>query len=480
MHDQIKVLVVDDDRDAVETLVDILSEKGYQVSSAYSFEEALSQAQRDRFDVVLVDVRLNDVVGTDLLAHFNRLNPDAAGIVMTAFGSVYTSMKAIEYGATAYMLKPLDIHKLVATIDKAVETKRLAADNRRMLHQLAAINSVAVAVNQSLDLKSIVEHTVKHVHAALEPDDAWIFLVDSARHALVLKSHIGLDDVAQDLIHAPIRVGEDLIGRVAEAGHPIIISERAHQDPRATRPHWRRIHCNAFAAVPILAKEHVLGVLGAATRGDNKRTFSIHDTQLLEGIAGQVGLAIENARIYDEMQRLAMIDELTGLSNRRHFFNSLEREIARAKRKGDAFGLIMFDLDNFKSFNDRFGHLAGDEALQHIARAARRAVRRMDLIGRYGGEEFVILLPESNREGTVEVAERLRAEAAAVDGLPQGERLTVSAGVAVFPIHGREVDQLVRAADEALYQAKRAGKNRVVLAGETHLPHPALHLQTHR
>jgi diguanylate cyclase (GGDEF)-like protein len=174
----------------------------------------------------------------------------------------------------------------------------------------------------------------------------------------------------------------------------------------------------------------------------------------------------ELQRAFDHIEELAIRDELTGAYNRRYLMETLARERARAERAAEPFALCLLDLDHFKSINDTFGHPAGDAVLKHFATLAPRGLRGIDTFGRYGGEEFLLVLPGTGREGALAVAERVRAavEATAFPGVPPERRVTITAGVAVHA-KGEEVSALLARADEALYQGKRGGRNRVIALG---------------
>jgi two-component system chemotaxis family response regulator WspR len=172
-------------------------------------------------------------------------------------------------------------------------------------------------------------------------------------------------------------------------------------------------------------------------------------------------LALRNARLTAERERLAAIDGLTGLANRREFDQVLSREVSRSGRSHDPLSLIILDVDHFKQINDTRGHLAGDEVLRSIAAAVREAVREMDLAARYGGEEFALVLPRCEQHDAVRVVERV---VAAIRRRPELEGVTVSAGVASMPTNAFDGHSLVAAADEALYRSKRNGRNRYTVS----------------
>jgi diguanylate cyclase (GGDEF)-like protein len=189
-------------------------------------------------------------------------------------------------------------------------------------------------------------------------------------------------------------------------------------------------------------------------------------------VASELVVAVENSRLYELTSRLAITDELTGLANYRHLQLRLDEELARAKRYGKHLSLLMLDADHFKEFNDAQGHVAGDVALAELGSIMGGLVREVDVAARYGGEEFSVVLPETDVAGAYVTAEKIR-EAIEVHEFADAEgqrtcRLTVSIGLASYPAHGQDKDSVLREADDALYHAKRGGKNRVRAPRQRH------------
>lgn len=222
--------------------------------------------------------------------------------------------------------------------------------------------------------------------------------------------------------------------------------------------------------VPMMAQGEALGVLHVAVP-ENGRPFSKAQQRLATTFAERVGLALANLKLREQLRSQSVRDALTGLYNRRYMEESLEREIRRAARNEKPVAAIMVDLDHFKRFNDTFGHEAGDMLLREFGNIARSYVRKEDIACRYGGEEFLIILPDAPMDIATMRAEEIREAVKRLElkssGRPIG-MVTASIGVAMFPEHAQAVDTLVKAADTALYEAKHGGRDRVVIAVETY------------
>lgn len=213
--------------------------------------------------------------------------------------------------------------------------------------------------------------------------------------------------------------------------------------------------------LPLTFEGNLLGVLWIWGRGLTKA-----DLPIMSIFAKQIGVSLERARLFHEVQSLALTDPLTDLQNRRSLFELGRVEFARAKRMNRPFCCMMLDLDYFKQINDNYGHLIGDQVLQEFAKRCKHSVRELDLVGRYGGEELIILLPETDRETSLEVAERLRNSIAAKPVRVSGKEITVtvSIGVATEDENTTELETLIARADQAMYIAKHKGRNRVAIS----------------
>jgi diguanylate cyclase (GGDEF)-like protein len=220
------------------------------------------------------------------------------------------------------------------------------------------------------------------------------------------------------------------------------------------------------AAVPLRAGDNVFGVMVMAS--STLRDLSAVEMERLEVLGSQASLSLQNALLHQELERLSVTDRLTELYNHGYFKQRLDEEFQRSVRFGHPLSLIMLDIDDFKEFNDSFGHPCGDRVLKSVSEVIRKNLRDMDIAARYGGEEFVVVLPETTCDGATMVAERIRVEVERVSheiaDMVHVNR-TVSIGVATYPGSASTAQALLEAADSAMYRGKRAGKNTVVAAG---------------
>jgi len=218
----------------------------------------------------------------------------------------------------------------------------------------------------------------------------------------------------------------------------------------------------SYCKVIILkSKNKKLGLLGIA-RADGLEDFNEADLKLFSLIGNQSAVGLGNALSHERAQELAITDELTKFYTRRHFKECLEEEIRRSKRYNKMFSLVMFDIDDFKMINDRYGHLQGDKVLIEMSKLVRNTLREVDLICRYGGEEFIIVMPETGRDGAINASERIRKivknKRFSISG--KVAQVTLSFGVAAYPFDGVGSEDLIRKADQSLYKAKAGGKDR--------------------
>ncbi len=340
----------------------------------------------------------------------------------------------------------------------------LEAENRNLRERVAELHTflnLSKTLSATLNMEELFRLALHLIGRSLYVDAYSLMLLDDSGERLVVKAAFGLPEDGG--LGLSLRLGEGISGLVAQTGQAMLVPD-VSAEPRFLEQESLRLPRGAFICVPLRIKDHeLIGVLNA--QKPEPHSFRLSDLDLFQAVANQVATALENAQLYQRTKELSTRDDLTGLFNRRHFFENLEKEVQRARRYQRVFSLLMLDLDDFKGYNDTYGHLKGDEVLKDVARLLLANTRRADVVARFGGEEFVVLLPEINAQGAAVVAEKIRM---AVEGHPfpgrhtqPGGALTVTLGLAGYPADSEDALELVDLADRALYAGKQQGGNRV-------------------
>lgn len=264
-------------------------------------------------------------------------------------------------------------------------------------------------------------------------------------------------------IRLPIEKNFGILAKTVINGSPYLVSQEEASHELGDMK-LRNLNFSQFAVVPLRGKDHVIGVL-VIDNITTKKEIKDADVRRVMMLADHAGLALENAKTFSEVVTSSQQDSLTRLWNHGHFQKLLQESLREAKVNKNNLSLMIFDVDDFKAFNDNLGHPSGDRALQEIARIAKSVMRRNDYVSRYGGEEFAAVLPQTSKEEAMKLAERLRKtlekETSDPDNPALSKKVTISVGVATFPQDADEKEKLIYCADGALYAAKQAGKNRV-------------------
>ena len=356
---------------------------------------------------------------------------------------------------------------LSSHIGVAIDNARLYEEEQRLSTQRKTMAEVGRTTAAILEMDALLTQVVDLIAQNFGYYRVHIFQVDQDSGYAVHKAATGVAAAAIAEEGLRLKIGEKgLVGWVAQHGEPVLVND-VSQDPRYYA-HPDLPDTRSELDVPIRAGERVIGVLDVQSTELN--AFDESDLATLETLAHQLAVAMENARLYQETQRLAITDGLTGLHNLRYFYEALEKEIQRSERYHRSVSLIILDIDDFKAYNDLYGHLAGDDLLIELAQLMSKVTRRTDTLARYGGEEFAIILPETETEGARFLAERLQEEVREYRFQVQDDQtigqITISLGVATYPHHADSAKALVNAADKALLRAKQAGKNRLSVCGE--------------
>jgi diguanylate cyclase (GGDEF)-like protein len=317
-----------------------------------------------------------------------------------------------------------------------------------------AVNRIATAIRESLELGVILQKTVHEVGSALNVSSCALRVEGSTTEQPLTYFYFP-DDQRSALESPALREGLDRQCSFLSRHQSVIVHDSDNEIEQQSE-------ALPFAVAPLVFDERLMGAL-QVNSDDPSRVWQENEVLLLRTVADQVAVAVNHAGLFAQIQQQALTDALTGCYNRRSFEMQLEKEIMMAKRTHQPLSLLMLDLDRFKHLNDTAGHDAGDDALRQLSGCFREELRGIDSAARFGGDEFALILPQALAEGALVVAERVRAR---IEGIyiPEFGNLTASIGIASFPAHAASRAELFRAADDALYAAKRAGRNRVCVA----------------
>ena len=459
------ILVVDDESTFRSAVVDLLEDVGYACIGADSGEAALALLETQRYDIVFTDLRMPGIDGLTLLREIKKKDASITVVLITSHSSVDSTIKALRLGAYDYLIKPLeDIELILAIINRISDKLSLEAEKKKLLEDLqeknraldesrkkiiqysldiSALYAAEKEMLAGLDLEEVYQRSVMHVSKLVGFQPALLWIFDKSRRKLLLMSHCRLgklDASSLDLSFPKI------VSRVSRALKQQLIS---------------KVKQGTALFHPVQGHQMFYGVL--AILDLKKRPFTKRQKEILTRFASSVAVAVENARLYHEVKTLATRDSLTGLYNRRHFESVLKSELLRAERYRHPVSLIFFDVDYFKTYNDTHGHLMGDVVLREIAELVQSRVRDTDIVCRYGGEEFIIILPYTTKTDAKRLAEVIRKNVAD-HRFPYGDRqpdgaVTISFGISESPADGIGAEVIVKSADDALYRAKEMGRN---------------------
>ncbi len=327
------------------------------------------------------------------------------------------------------------------------------------MKELLVLFEVVNTISQSLEMETVLPKVLELVTDNMGVAKGAIVLVGGDGRTIALFVQRGLSDEG---IRQITQFGTGGIGDVILRNKTMRIEAGAAGESNFI-PGFEQDNIASALLAPISARGTMLGVVAAYS--EKKDQFTDEDESLIATIGNQLSVAVLNARLYEETLSLARLDGLTGLANRRYLMERLKQEVDRAERYQTSLSVIMLDLDKFKTFNDTYGHLKGDELLKAFSALVKRMVRATDIAGRYGGEEFCVMLVNTSIKGALVIAERIRLAAEELrvpidDNQPPAGR-TASIGVAEFS-SGDSIEKLLSVADAALYRAKEGGRNRVV------------------
>ena len=355
----------------------------------------------------------------------------------------------------------------------AVDRRRNAGlgSEQREAGEIAVFQELGKALTSSLQLDQVLRTIMEKIDEFLRPDNWSLLLLDEAKQELYFELAVG--KASQALKDVRVKVGQGIAGWVAQHGEVVIVPDTS-KDTRffGKVDEKTKMETRSIVAVPVKFRETCLGVI-ELINCIGPEGFDPRDLKLLEALSDFAAIALENARHVKRIHELTIMDDCTSLYNARHMGVILDTEIYRSQRYNYEFSIVFIDLDHFKQVNDTHGHLVGSRLLAEIGEALKTNCRLIDFAFRYGGDEFVLLLPQTSKENAINVARRLHKlirETLWLKSEGLNIRLTPSMGLAAYPVDSKTKEGLLHLADEAMYQVKNANRDRVAAANMGILP----------
>jgi diguanylate cyclase (GGDEF)-like protein len=330
--------------------------------------------------------------------------------------------------------------------------------------RLAILTDVVKTANSILEPGKVIELVMEKIRQLI-PSEAWsLLMVDEEKGELVFEAALGAK--GSDVASYRLKLGEGVAGWVANTGKPAIVNDTKKDRRFTARLDSRtRFATHSILCAPLVSRGRTIGVLEIINKRGGK--FTRADLDLLLTLVEPCAIALENAILFQRTEQLTITDDLTKLFNSRYLNLYLGREIKRCKRHGIPLSIIFLDLDGFKGINDQYGHLAGSGTLTEVGLILADGVRESDILARYGGDEFVAVLPETPASGALVIAERLRRsieENQFLKSLGLAARISASFGIASYPDHALTPEALIQKADQAMYRVKEREKNGIEVA----------------
>jgi two-component system cell cycle response regulator len=451
-----RVVFVDDNRLIREIARDSL-EDAVDLECCADAEEALAALGREPADLVISDLNMPGMSGIELLDRVRLEHPGTEFVVLTANATVESAIGALRMGATDYLLKPIRPEALALIVERILAQRHLLAENERLRETLTTLEACRTLV-RCLDANDLYSLSLDVLLKSLPRERG---LAVYRRGAVPISDGLvsrGFgEDETERLRDALLRAKPVDLEAVEEVG--IVRDSDLHTAMRAVG-----VEAESALVIPLRGRETEAGLMWLF---DGGRPFDGAEIERAELIAGHAQLALLNAERYNHAKERAFVDDVTEVYNARYLLQATEHEIRRADRYDRKLTVLFLDLDRFKLVNDNHGHLVGSQILRQLSEVLATCIRQFDTLARYGGDEFTILLTDTDHDAGLHVAERIRATVASTrfeGGHGAPIHLEISIGVATFPEHARQREGLLDAADKAMYRAKSLGRNCVCSA----------------
>ncbi len=463
MNSEKSLIIIDDEKSLLFVLQDYLEECGLKVFTYESIPDLESELKQKNPHAVLLDILMPRVSGIEILKKIKNIDPRMPVIMMTGFADDARRLEALRNGAYSLLTKPFtNLEELYHTINNAmnhhleiIRTQELSVEveeryrrERMNLLELDFLKSLQHMIGETEEPATVFKNVSTLLQNFLGFDNFATLVPEGDTARIEIFPDPGSDAVAGPIVHC-------LMNSIPQSARDgivrLVVQEKEHELNSAPAQDPGCAICELATAKKVYGYAGIFRALPVEPQAElifNR--FCSHIAPILEKIS-----------LFNEIKMLSIHDGLTGAFNHVYALDVMDLEVARAERYGVTFSTVLVDVDNFKDVNDTYGHLAGDFILRGIAKIFGETLREIDVVGRYGGEEFIVILPQTDSEAAVNAAERLRSAVEAERFVHDGKaiHITISIGVATYR-EGGDTQLMIKMADDCLYRAKKEGRNR--------------------
>jgi diguanylate cyclase (GGDEF)-like protein len=461
-----EALIYDSDRLRLATMARNLQDVGLNWSAVTKVEDIKKRLRIKKFDVLILDSS-----AMKILERLGKLDATVPIIMITDKTTNIDHEKLVFVGVEGLVTRPYSTEFFKKVVTKAIKRRKVVLANmkamaslKQKIQELQTLNEIVQAISSSLKPKEILRIIMEKTADIIKAEGWSVLLLDHEQGELVFEAAAG--EAGKKLLGLRLKIGQGVAGWVARYGQSLIVSD-VTKDPRfySGVDKKTKFITKSILCVPMRSRDKIIGVVEVVNKIGGE-PFTPDDLEIFENLVAHVTIALQNAAMYRKMEEASLIDDLTQLYNVRFCNKYLDEYFDGRKTPKGVVSLIFLDIDFFKLVDDNYGHLVGSETLRYVGERIRRVVRNEDVVIRYGGDEYIVILPNTDKKTARVIAERIRKE---INQEPfyafnnKKFNISVTLGVASYPDDAKTRDDLIGKADKAMYEGKLSGRDKVVL-----------------